>query len=170
MIIYILIFFAKIIEVSLMTIRTVLLTKGQKFYASVIGFFEVIIWLLAVSSILTSITEDPLKVVVYAGGFSIGCYFGSWLEEKIALGLITIQIIVSYSEAQELVDFIRENKIGVTLLEGMGKFEKRGILIIHAQRNQQEKIIQLIKSHNIKSVISSTEVKLVSGGYGLIRK
>jgi len=170
MLIYILIFFAKIIEVALMTVRTVLLTKGHKFFASLIGFVEVVIWIMAVSTILDSILDDPLKIVVYAGGFSVGCYLGSWLEEKLALGLITIQVIVELNDAKDLAELLRERNIGVTLLEGDGKIKKRGILMIHAQRKDQARVLQVVEENSIQGVISTTETKVLYGGYGLVRK
>jgi len=170
MLIYILIFFAKIIEVALMTVRTVLLTKGHKFFASVIGFVEVVIWILAVSTILDSILDDPLKIVVYAGGFSVGCYFGSWIEEKLALGLVTIQIIVELSEARRLAEILRNREIGVTVVEGEGKLKKRGILMVHAQRKFQSKMLEIMETNSIQGVISTTETKVIHGGYGLVRK
>ncbi len=170
MLIYILIFFAKIIEVALMTVRTVLLTKGHKLFASVIGFVEVVIWILAVSTILGSITDDPLKIVVYAGGFSVGCYLGSWLEEKLALGLVTIQVIVEFTEAKRLAGILRDTGIGVTVVEGEGKLKKRGIVMVHARRKFQSRMLQIMEEHSIQGMISTTETKVIHGGYGLVRK
>ena len=76
MFIYILIFSAKIIEVSLTTVRTVLITRGEKFYASLIGFVEVLIWLYVISSVIIGIDKEPLKMVTYALGFACGNYIG----------------------------------------------------------------------------------------------
>ena len=87
MMLYVLIFLAKIVEVSLMTLRTVLITRGEKVVGSIIGFFEVIIWLYLVSTVLVGISEDPIKMVVYALGFSVGNYVGSFLEEKLPMAL-----------------------------------------------------------------------------------
>ena len=170
MLIYILIFFAKIIEVALMTIRTVLLTKGHKIFASIIGFAEVVIWIVAVSTILDSILDDPLKIVVYAGGFSVGCYLGSILEEKIALGFVTIQVILELEEARNLAEILRKKDMGVTLLEGDGKLKKRGVLMVHAQRKDQSRLLQTMDENSLQGVISTTETKIIFGGYGLIRK
>ena len=69
---YIIIFFGKATEVSLSTIKTVLITKGEKIIGAVIGFFEVLLWVFVVSSILTNLSEDPLKIVAYALGFIFG--------------------------------------------------------------------------------------------------
>lgn len=166
----IIIFFAKIIEVSLMTLRTVFLTKGEKVLASCIGFIEVLIWLIVVSNVLSTVQEDPKKMVVYALGFAAGCYVGTILEEKLAIGLLTMQIIVSEEEGVPLANYLRENNIGVTLVRGEGKDNPRTILMLHIKRKNKDKVMQLIEQEDIKSVISVTETKMVRGGYGLIRK
>ncbi len=91
---YIMIFCAKIIEVSLMTLRIVFITKGERKMGALVAFFEVSIWLFLVTTVLGGITEDPLKAVVYALGFAVGNFVGSLLEERIGLGLSQVQIIV----------------------------------------------------------------------------
>ncbi len=83
---YAFIFFAKIIEVALMTVRTVLITRGEKLYGSIIGFIEVTIWLYVTSSVLSGIKDDPIRMVVYALGFTCGNYVGCVIEEKLAIG------------------------------------------------------------------------------------
>jgi uncharacterized protein YebE (UPF0316 family) len=64
LILYLFIFFAKIFEVSLMTVRTVLITRGEKLWGSIIGFVEVILWLYLISNVLIGISENPVKMIV----------------------------------------------------------------------------------------------------------
>ena len=70
--IYLLIFFAKLVEVSLATIRNVLINRGEKLKGSIIGFFEVLIWVIVVSNVLSDVMQDPLRVLVYCLAFSMG--------------------------------------------------------------------------------------------------
>lgn len=167
---YLLIFFAKIIEVSMMTVRTVLLAKGQKMFASIIGFFENLIWLAVISVVLVGITEDPLKMFTYALGFSVGCYVGSIIESRLALGLITIQVIVESSEGKVLTNLLRNQNIAVTVIEGEGRDTNKDILILYVKRKEKNKVVKYIEEHVEKTVITVSDVQVVHGGYGLLRK
>lgn len=167
MFIYFLIFFAKIIEVSLATVRTVLITRGEKFFGSLIGFFEVLIWLYLITTVLIGINEEPFKIVAYALGFSCGNYVGCILEEKLALGLVTMQAIVSEKDGPSLAKILRSENIGVTIMDAEGLKEAKKILILHVKRKRKTKVLRLITKSNIKAVISLSDTKTVYGGYGV---
>ncbi len=167
MLIYILIFFAKIIEVSLTTVRTVLITRGEKFWGSFIGFFETIIWLCVISTVLVGITSAPLKMVTYALGFCCGNYVGCILEEKLALGLITINAIVSEKDGKTLAEILRKDDIGVTIVDAEGLKEEKKMLIFHVKRKRKPEIMRLIGNSNINAVISLVDTKTIYGGYGI---
>jgi len=167
MFIYILIFFAKIIEVSLTTVRTVLITRGEKFYGSIIGFVEIIIWLYVVSTVLVGISKEPFKMVIYALGFSCGNYIGCILEEKLALGLLTINAIVSEKDGETLAEILRTENVGVTIVDAEGLKEEKKMLILHVKRKRKSQIIKLIQNSNINAVISLMDAKTIYGGYGI---
>ena len=164
---YLMIFFAKIVEVSLMTVRTVLITRGEKFYGSVIGFFEVLIWLYIISTVLIGIQEDPVRMVVYALGFASGNYLGCMLEERLALGILTITVISSKEDGLKLADILRDKHVGVTMMEAEGKHEIKKILIMHAKRKRKCEIIKIIEGSRLEAVISISDTKTVYGGSGL---
>jgi uncharacterized protein YebE (UPF0316 family) len=164
---YILIFFAKIIEVSLTTVRTVLITRGEKFYGAVIGFFEVLIWLYVIGTVLVGINEEPFKMVIYALGFSCGNYLGCILEEKLALGLMTINAIVSEKDGGTLAEILRAENVGVTLIDAEGLKEDKKMLILHVKRKRKCQVIKLIQNSNINAVISLMDTKTIYGGYGI---
>jgi uncharacterized protein YebE (UPF0316 family) len=167
MFIYILIFSAKIIEVSLTTVRTVLITRGEKFYASLIGFVEVLIWLYVISSVIIGIDKEPLKMVTYALGFACGNYIGCILEEKLALGLITINAIVSEKDGEALAEMLRAENVGVTIVQAEGLKEDKKMLILHVKRKRKHAIVTLIQNSNINAVISLMDTKTIYGGYGI---
>ena len=79
---YIIIFCAKIIEVSISTIRVVFIGKGERVKGAILGFVEIMIWLVVVSSVLNNITEDPYKMFIYAAAFSLGNFLGVTIESK----------------------------------------------------------------------------------------
>lgn len=165
--IYVLIFFVKIIEVALMTLRVVLITKGEKLYGSIIGFFEVVVWLSLIGSVLVGIEEDPLRMVVYSIGFAVGNYVGSYIEERLALGLMTINIIATEENGKELADILRSENIGVTSVDAEGREKNRSLLIIHAKRKRKSEILKIIENTEIPTVISVNDTKVIYGGYGI---
>lgn len=167
---YLIICIAKILEVTLATIRTVFISKGEKVYASVIGFVEVLIWLKVVSVVLIGISEDPYKMIVYAVGFSMGNYVGLWLESKLAFGLITIQVVVEESVGCELADYLRKEKIGVTIMKGEGMNTHKSILILHVKRKRKDKVIRGIENKVENALITVSDIQMVYGGFGLLKK
>lgn len=167
---YLFILIAKIVEVSLMTVRVVLITKGERKIGALIAFFEVSIWVTLVSTVLSNVTEDPLKVVVYALGFSLGNYLGSRIEEKIGIGLSEVQIIVKQEHGTELASKLREDGYAVTVLEGEGKNLPRNILILFIQRRRTKWLIRRVNEIQDNAVITIKDTKPVYGGYGMLRK
>lgn len=168
--IFILIMFAKIIEVSMATVRTVLITKGEKTIGAVIGFFEVILWIYIASNVLNNIGDNPLKAIFYALGFAIGNYVGSIIEEKLAIGLVEVQIIVHEEEGKTLTDFVRSSGYAVTVVKGEGKTNPREILYVFAPRKKVNGLVELVKKKEENAVITVSETKPVYGGYGLLKK
>lgn len=168
--IYILILFAKIIEVSLRTIRTVLLIKGVRKIAGLIGFFEVLLWINIVTRVISDLSGDPLKAIVYALGFSLGIYIGSLLEEKIGIGLSEIQANVKASQSKELIDELRKDGFAVTEIKAEGQDADRVILSLFVQRTKVNHIVFKITDMHPNAVITTSDVKPITGGYGLRRK
>jgi len=115
---YIIIFCAKIVEVSVSTIRLVYINKGERVKGTILAFIEITIWLVVVSSVLNNITEDPFKALVYAAAFSLGNYIGVTIESKIAVGLASIQVVVAAETGEKLAEILREQGYGVTIIDG----------------------------------------------------
>lgn len=168
--IYPVILIAKIIEVSLATVRTVLITKGERNVGAIIGLFEITIWMVLASSVLTGLMQDPLKAVFYALGFALGNFFGSLLEEKIGLGLSEIIAIVKQEDGEELAEHLRDENYAVTVVNGDGRHESRHILFLFTQRKKVREAVRLIKSRQPDAVITVSDTKPLYGGYGLLRK
>ncbi len=164
-VLYIVIFTAKIIEVTIGVFRMVLITKGERKLATIIAFFEIIIWLLVVSTVLVNITEDPFKVLAYAAGFAFGQMFGSLLEDKIALGNIRVEIIADEQVGIKLANYLRENNFGVTTMEASGMTCKKMIIFLYAARKQIKHIMDLCNEISKELVITVDDIKPISGGY-----
>lgn len=125
---YLFIFFARVIDVSLTTLRLLMVVKGHRFYAAGIGFFEVLIYLASLRLIFENLNE-PLNLVFYAAGFATGNIVGSYIEEKLAVGVYTVQVITLRSPL-ELTEKLRCSGYGVTAIEGKGREGARYILQI----------------------------------------
>jgi len=167
---YLFIMVAKIVEVSLATVRMVLITKGERKIGSFIAFFEVSIWIIVVSSVLDNITADPFKIIAYALGFSIGNYLGSVIEERIGIGHSEMNIIVKEEDGAELAKVLRDEGYAVTILSGQGKNHPRNILILYVPRTKLKSCVELVKSNQENAVITISDKKPVYGGFGTLRK
>lgn len=167
---YLLILVVKIIEVTLATTRIVLITKGEKLKGALIGFFEVIIWLLLVSTVLKDISSDPIKILIYALGYAIGNYVGTSFEQRLGVGTVRVEAIVKEEDGTELVNTLRDNGFAVTVLEGEGMNHKRQVLIMHIKRKRTNELVNLIKGLQDNVVITIHEVKPIYGGYGVLKK
>lgn len=167
---YLLITFAKVIEVSLMTVRVVLVTRGEKVVGSIIGFFEVMLWLFIASTVIKDINSDPFKAVFYALGFALGNFFGIKVEAWIGLGVSQVQVIIKEGAGNELIDYLRDSGYGVTVVKGEGRNSTRDLLFMFVKRKKIGEVVSIIKEKQNDSVITISETKPVYGGYGLIRK
>lgn len=167
--VYIFVFAGKIIEVTVATVRIVLINRGERLMGSVTAFFEVLLWLLVTGTVLVGFQQDLLRCVVFAVAFSCGNYLGSWLEGKLAFGLSSVQVIVPCDDCtQKLVEELRSCNFAVTVMEGEGKDGKREVLVLHLKRKRIPAALNIIKARLNQAVVTVNDVRVVSGGY--IRK
>ncbi len=162
---YFLIFFAKLVEVSLATVRNVLIVRGEKVKGACIAFFESMIWVVVVSTVLQNVLEDPFKVVAYCLAYALGNYCGVILENKLAIGMACIQAVVSECKSDEVSRLMREQGFGVTILRGEGKDGPVDVLMIFLKRKAQREAINLIKSLCPAALITVNDVRHMRNGY-----
>lgn len=160
---YLLIFLARLIDVSLATIRMIMVVRGKRIIAACIGFVEASVYILAVGKVLSAI-KNPLNVLAYALGFATGNYVGIFLEEKMALGSIIVQVILEY-EVTELVEKLRDKGFGVTVVEGCGKEGIRHLLNVTLQRKNLPKLYSIIDNHDRNAFVTVTDARAIRGGY-----
>lgn len=157
-----LIFIARIIDVTIGTIRIVMVAKGQKIWAPILGFFEVLVWLLAISRIFENL-DNWLCYFGYAAGFAAGNYIGLLIEEKLAMGLVKIQIITRKS-AELLIDSLKESGYGITYHDAQGVSQEVSIIYSIIKRTDLLYIVERIKTHNPNAFYSIEDVRFVSHG------
>ncbi len=112
------IFFARILDVTLGTMRIILLSRGWKRLAPLLGFVEVFIWVVAISQLVRNLTHFS-SYLAYAAGFAAGNYVGMWIEERLALGILSVRIFAVF-EGDELSKRLADAGFGVTVLDGHG--------------------------------------------------
>jgi len=159
---YLFIFFARIADVSLSTMRTLMIVRGQRVYAALIGFFEVNIYIWALGKIFANL-DNPLNIIIYAAGFSTGNIVGSFIEEKLAVGTLTVQVITMKSPL-ELTEKLRCCGYGVTVIEGQGREGIRYILQIILQRKLIPQLRKMIDEWDSDAFWTVFDARITRGG------
>lgn len=163
-IIYLLIFLARICDVGLTTIRTIFMIQGRKLIVMIIGFFEAIVYVVVLGKIVTDL-DDPMKIVFYGLGFAAGNFVGLMIEEKLALGELAVNVVLRDSDNDELISEIRENGFGVTVVEGQGRSMMRDYLIIIIKRKDFKRLKEIISKYDKKAFMMTSTVDPITGGY-----
>lgn len=159
-----LIFAVRIVDVSLGTVRTVLVVRGKKLVGSIIGFIEVAVWFLVVREALTSDTTNIWIAVAYAGGFSTGTYVGSWIEEKLAIGSSSVNVITR-GLRYDLVELLRNKGYGLSTITCQGKDSENLMLLIEVSRKQINNVRDIVKEMAPESFITISDTKQIINGY-----
>lgn len=161
---YLIIFISRVVDVTMSTMRTLMVMQGRKVQAAMIGFFEIIIYITALNKVVSGL-DNPLNLLAYALGFACGTYVGITLEGKIALGNLSAQVILHSNDNIELIESLRDNGFGVTKLEGQGKEGKRDILSIAMNRKDLNTLKGLVYEFDEKAFITVNSINPVGGGF-----
>jgi uncharacterized protein YebE (UPF0316 family) len=157
-----LIFLARVVDVSLGTSRVFFISRGFKKLAAFIGFWEVLIWLVAIGY-ATQNLSNPLCIVAFALGFATGNYVGITLTEKLSLGVVLIRIL-THENADALIESLKTSKYGLTTLDGRGAYGPMKVIFTIVQRQEVDKIVAIIQSNNPKAFYTIEDVSEVSKG------
>jgi len=157
-----LIFFARIVDVSLGTIRILFVARGIQNLAAVLGFFEVFIWLIVISSVMNNLSS-PFYYLFYAAGFAAGNYAGIAIERHLYVGKVALRVITQ-ENAEALVSFFRRAGLGITVVDGMGVQGPIKILYSIIARKDLKNTIAEVKRFNPRAFYSIEDVKTVSEG------
>lgn len=155
----ILILLARVTDVSMDTIRVIMVSKGYRNYAPVIGFFQSLVWVITISRVVVHL-ENWTAYVGYAGGFALGTYVGMRIEEKLALGYELIRVITR-TDASELIKNLRDEGYPVTSAQGEGRDGHVGILYIILKRKALKQVVQIIHSYNPKAFYTVEDMRFV---------
>lgn len=163
-----LIFLARICDVSIGTLRIIFVSKGKRNIAPVLGFFEVLIWITAISKIMQNL-DNYVNYIAYAGGFATGNYVGMIIEERLAMGILMIRVFAS-ERGSELVNILNASGYGATVVEAHGARDKVHLIYTIVHRTELDKVIEQINSFNPKAFYTVEDVRSVNEGIFTSRK
>ena len=157
-----LIFLARVCDVTIGTVRLVLVARGRKIIAPILGFFEVLIWLLAIRQIMSNLTHW-ITYIAFAGGYAMGNYVGMVLEEKLAVGLEVFRIITK-KDSNDLMNDLKDEGYGVTCVDAQGTTGKVNLIFTIINRRDHKKVIKLIHRFDPKAFYSVEDIRSASEG------
>jgi uncharacterized protein YebE (UPF0316 family) len=158
-----LIFIARIFDVSIGTMRIIFIAKGRKYIAPVLGFFEVLIWLMAIGQIMKNLS-NPINYIAYASGFATGTFAGIFIEGRLAMGMALIRIITKM-EASELLNHLRSLGLTVTSLDAEGNRGPVKVLFTVVKRKEINDIVKAINDFNPNAFYTVEDLSQVNQAY-----
>ncbi len=163
-----LIFIARIADVSIGTVRVIFVAKGMKYLAPITGFFEVLIWIVVVGQIMQNLS-NPACYVAYAAGFATGNYVGMLIAEWLSLGIVLIRVVTE-RDALPLVDHLKEADYGVTSVDGHGSRGQVKVVFTIVPRREVQRVVDIIKEFNPNAFFTVGEVGSVAMGTFPLRR
>lgn len=161
-IIPLLIFLARICDVSISTIRIIFVMSGRRNIAPFLGFFEALIWLLAIGQIISNI-DNGFSYIAYASGFAVGTYVGMYMEEKLAIGRVVLRLITK-EPVHELLSFLTENDYRYSILDAQGKTGKVNVVFLVLKRENLNHLTEAINRYHPSAFYTIEGVKMVNEG------
>lgn len=158
----VIIFLCRVVDVTMGTIRVIFVSKGYRVGAALLGFFEVFIWITVIGEIMTN-ANSIFCYLAYAAGFATGNYVGIICENKLSIGLVVVRIITQ-KNSDELIEYLRNENYGVTVLEATGSKGKVKIIFTVIKRKDLKAVIENINNFNPKAFYSVEDVRTVNEG------
>ena len=167
---YLLVCCAKIIEITIQSLKTCMMVKGQRLKAAGLGFIECTIWGLVISTLIGTLGDNVVLLLFYCLGYATGLFLGSTIENKIALGTSNLELIANEKNTALITAYLKERNKGFTVFEGHGSVDKMNMIFIVLPRKETPKVLKEIRSicDNHVFVVAS-EVSKYAGGYGLVK-
>ncbi len=155
-----LIYLARVVDVTLGTGRMFFVSRGYKKLAAVAGFWEVLIWLMVIGQVMKNLT-NPMCYIAYAAGYSTGVFMGITLIDKLSLGVMLVRIL-THENAEALIGSLKAHKYGITSIDGMGTLGPMKMIFTIVPRHAVDNVLAVLKTHNPKAFYSVEEVSDVS--------
>ena len=161
---------AKIVEITIQSLKTCMMVKGQRLKAAALGFLECTIWGLVISTIIGTLGDNLLLLAFYCVGYATGLFLGSTLESKIALGTSNLQLIANKESTEKIIEYLKEKNRGYTVFEGQGSVDKMNMVFIVLPRKEMKRTLSEIRTLcENKVFVVASEVSKYAGGYGMVK-
>ena len=161
---------AKIIEITIQSLKTCMMVKGQRIKAACLGFTECAIWGLVISTIIGTLGDNLFLLLFYCIGYATGLFLGSTIEGKLALGTSNLEVIAPDESTEKITAYLRERGLGYTVLEGRGSKDKMNMIFIVLARKSAARVLkELRQTCDGKMFVSVSEVSKYAGGYGTVK-
>ncbi len=161
---------AKITEITIQSLKTCMMVKGERLKAAGLGFLECVIWGLVISTIISTLGDNLFLLLFYCSGYAVGLFLGSTIENKIALGTSNLEIIANESSTQKIVNYLKEHGMGYTVFEGYGSTDRMNMIFIVLARKDAGKVLRdLRRKCDNKLFVAVSEVSKYAGGYGMMK-
>lgn len=161
---YLFIFVARVLDMSLDVVRILMLTKGKKVAAALIGFVEVTIFIVALGKVMEGGMDDPFKIIAYAGGFATGNYVGAVIEGFLAVGYLSVQVFPRRDKVGDTINKLRAEGFGVTSVVGAGRGGPRTILFVTLKRKDLNRMVGIMDEIDPKTFYNISDARNIRGG------
>jgi len=158
-----LIFLLRVSDMTLDTLRVLVVMRGRKGTAWVLGFFQSLIFVIAITSVLSNL-DNPLNIVGYAAGFATGNVVGMLIEERLAIGHVQLSII-SPRRGSELAERLRAEGYAITEISARGKDGVVTLLSCSVLRKKVDQVQQLVNEVDDSAFITAEDVRPVRRGF-----
>ncbi len=161
---------AKIVEITIQSLKTCMMVKGQRLKAAGLGFIECVIWGLVISTVIGTLGDDLWLLLFYCVGYATGLFLGSTIEAKLALGTSNLEVIANEKSTELIIAYLKEHNLGYTVFEGHGSKDKMNMVFIVIARKEAGKLVrELRRVTDNKMFVSVSDVSKYAGGYGMIK-
>lgn len=158
------IFFGRIADVTLGTLRINFIVKHRKVFAALVGFIEVTIFILVISRVIQDINSNIFGVLAYGAGFASGTAIGMTISDKLSRDMISINIITKKKE-QAITDMLREAGFGATTYQGVGREGKVCVINVVCKQSCLAKINDVVFDIDSSAFLYTNPLGTQRGGY-----
>ena len=151
------IFIARVVDVSMGTVRIVFISRGYKFWAPVLGFFEVLVWILVIRQIFDDLS-NPITFIAYAGGFAMGTYAGMRIEEKFAVEKVSARVI-THKDPTKLIKILKKENYKLTILSGEGPGGPVKVIFSVIDRKKLKEFVNVIHEFDSKAFYTVEDLR-----------
>jgi len=156
------IFCARIVDVSVGTLRVVFISRGNKYIAPIMGFFEVIIWLIAIGQIMKNLT-NVMCYIAYGGGFATGTFVGMWIVDRLTMGTSLVRVITS-RDTSKLEERLRAMGYGVTKMAAEGREGDTNMIFTVIRNNDLKDVLKLVETYNPRAFYTIEDIRSAGKG------